>query len=847
MSVSEAENKVKASAIVQSMKFVWQSYKIMIDLVKVNYKMLDVYKTLCEEAFDFMVKYVRTKEAKKVFDVMSGQIKSCQKMEATPQEFEAIPNKIELARYEHVQKMLDLRYSIVDKALKAKFYAECYKAYDDVAYLMKRLEQDAKEMRPMPNTGKYEQKYYVYLSELVWVAGFPLHHAVALYREYNILDMKRRTLPVEDRKLLISRLVMALLATPPHAGSQLSPVQLQKNFRYMLGGETVLSDFDVEAHYNKRMTDLFMVSAIPSRDVIIKDIHRRNLMLFVFPDVSKLFNLLEGEMHTPATFAKEAGVLLEKIVETSSSLGKYTKPVLKTMGTRVIGKMSRYYKRVRLEKLKQWLPTGITDGECEKMIVECSKAGTISAIIDNSNKMLVFQADTTNNLTNRLRLADFAQGLKDAVSLIEQQTKADVLEKAKSRLYNKLVEKVETDKDEVEATVEMLQRQRKEKSEEARAKERAETGYRPEMAVAERGVYKETAKKQRKEMEKERLAKSISELTEQKKQKLKDAILKIKPKIKFGEKKLSTIPTGDITLKDLEGLKETLGKYEERTLTDYIKKEVKKSDVLIRALREEEAKKLLPEWEAQTTKMRELEAKVAEERKKDHQELVNALQNIKETKKEYENQFKDSIKTAHENKLKEHRKKLAEKYQADLLKIAKELMAEDEKRKKEEEEKQKEREKTQEEIGEDKKIKQELPGRKKMFDELPAEEVRITRAAPKKEEPKKEVPAAEEAKKILVRPAAEEEKKRKDLEKEKEVFAPGRSWRTAGKEEKKPEEKKPPVVEKKPSPEKKPVAEAKGGWRRGGEAARPAPKEEKKKETPTKAGTTGLNFRRKQS
>jgi len=869
MSVSESENKIKASPIVLSMKFVWQSYKIMIELVKLSHKMLDLYQNLCEEAFNFMATNGRTKEAKKIFDIMSGQVKAAQKMENSPEEFEGIPNRIDLTRFDHVQKLLDLRYEIVEKALNFKFYAECYKSYEDIAYLMKRLDQAAKEIRPIPNMGRYEQRYYVNLSEIVWTAGLSLHHCVALYREYNILDMKRKNLPIETRRELISKLIMSILATSPYAGSQLSPIQLQKSFRYTLGGETVLSDFDVEAHYNKKMTELFMVSAIPSRDVIIKDIHRRNLMLFATPEIYKLFELLEGEMHTPATFAKEASGILEAIVKTNPEYSRYAKNILQTMGARVIEKMGRYYKKARLEKVKLWLPAGISDSDCEKLIVECSNAGIISALIDNNSKVLIFHTDSLSNAANRLRLSEFAQGLKNTVNLIDIEISGPALENANTRLHNKLVEKIEVDREEVQKTIEMLQRQQMEKEAKLRAKERAENieHYDPAAAAILKKKHEESAKKQKKDIEKERRTKNITELTEKKKQRMKEAILKIKPKIKFNGKKLSTIDVSDITLKDLEGLKETLGKYEEKTLVDFIRKEVKQSDVLIRAFREEESKKLLPEWEAQTAKVREIEAKVAEERKKEHAELVSALSAIKSVKEIYDKKFVEERLGDYDKKYKENRKILAEKYKPELLKLAEKLMKEDEEKRKKEEEEQKEREKIQKEIGEDKNLKQE-PEHKQKYADLATGDGKIVRAV-KRAEVKKEEPAPapvpqeeqkkKEEKKIMARPHEDEKKPRMP---EKEAFAAGQSWRRGGAaaEDKKPapEPKKAEPVpqktepvhkkeEKKAAPEKKPTEE-KGGWRKGGEQPKAAPaKEEKKayKEQKKEKDTGFGGFRRK--
>ncbi len=882
MSVSESENKAKASPIVQSIKFVWQSYKIMIDLVKMNHKMLDLHKQLCEEVFDFMTTNNRVKEAKKIFDIMCGQVKSAQRMEQLPHEYEGIPNRIELGHYEHVQHMLDLRYSIVERAIKAGMYSECYRAYEDIMYLMKRLDQAAKEIRPVPNTGKYEQKYYVYLSELVWVAGFPLHHSFALYREYNILDMKRKALTVDDKKALISRLLTAILGTPPHTASQLSSAQLQKNFRYTLGGETVLADFDVEAHYNKRMTDLFMVSAVPSRDVMIKDIYRRNLMMFATPDVAKLFSLLESEVHTPATFAKEASAALDSIVAAYPNLAKYKDAVRQTIGVRVIEKMGKYYKRVRLEKMKQWLPANMSDGECEKLIVACSKAGDVSAVIDNNHKVIILNTGVNEN--NRMRLTEFTQGLKKAVDLIVRETKAEALESAKTRLFNKIVEQVSMDRSEVQSCVDMLQKQRKEKYDDARAKAREEAEARhegPVTAVVQK-KREVAAKKQRKDYEKERLSKSISELTEQKKLRLKEAILKVKPNIKFNNKKLNSIPTGDITLKDLEGLKDMLGKSEEKTLTDYIKKEVKQRDILIRALREEEEKRLLPEWEAQTAKLREQEAKIAEERKKEHSELFAALSAIKGVKAEFETKFKEAKKKEYEEKQKANKKARAEEYKPILLKLAEDMMIEEKKRKEEDEKKANEVESTKQAMAEDKELKEPPTGRYGTLGEVPEGDIHITRA--KRDDTKKpEADKKEEKKTILARPTGEEEKTKPQEAAAVEIPA-GVNWRMgraaapAATVAAAATTAAPAVIERRHEPVreaevKKPAAEeSHGGWRRGGAAPKAEPKakmevkpkveakpraevkeekkqtsppKEQKSDSPKKGADSGFSFRRK--
>jgi hypothetical protein len=844
MSVSESEIKLKASPIVQSMKFAWQSFKVMIDLVKMNYKMMGLHKTLCEEAFDFMISNNRIKEAKKIFDILASQVKIVQRMEYIPQEYESIPNKIDLARYDHVQKMLDLRFEILNKGIQGKFFAECYKMYDDIGYLIHRLDQNAKEMRQMPNIGKYEQKYYIYLSELVWVAEFHLHHAVALYREYNILDMKKKALRPEEKQAMISRLVMAILSTPPHAGSQLSPLQLQKHFRYILGGETVISDFDVEAHYNRRITELFMVSAMPSRDVIIKDIHRRNLMLFASPEIAKLFNFLEGEMHTPATFVKEASGLLSAITAKMPELKRYEKSVLKTMSARIVEKIARYYKRIRLDKLKQFLPERITDGDCEKMIVECSKAGTISATIDNNNKVLVFHTNGVHASSNRLRLTEFTKTLKKAVELIDREMLAAEIEKAKGRLHEKILTNVTEETKEINKIMTDMEEKRHEKEKAKEDKRRREQELkRDPVEIERRRQVKET---QRKDFRKDVLTKNIVELTEKKKKRLKELILRNNPKIKFQGKKLNSIDTHSITLQDLEAIKETVGKSEEETLGDIIKKEVKGNDIFVRALREEESKVLLPKWKEQTTRLYKLEVQVAEERKKEHQELTAVLNKIKSSKEQYEANLKDNIMKSYEEKVKENRKQLASKYEADLVKLANELMKVDEEEKKKRAEEEEAREKIKEDTMNNKNLNQDYESRYKDFSNVQPEDVKIQRSTKTREEMQKEAPVNNAEPRAVEKTPDEKPKDAsvvKNVGKTEEESKSGKLLRKKEDEEvPKETQQESKKWRKDPPKEDRPPA-ADSGWRK--KPSKEPAKEVKKVETEKAKKEEGTNWRRK--
>ena len=59
-----------------ALNFLWEVYKIILDIIRSNKAMLEIYNDTCRHAIDFCVKYQRKKDFTKLTDILSHHLNS---------------------------------------------------------------------------------------------------------------------------------------------------------------------------------------------------------------------------------------------------------------------------------------------------------------------------------------------------------------------------------------------------------------------------------------------------------------------------------------------------------------------------------------------------------------------------------------------------------------------------------------------------------------------------------------------------------------------------------------------------------------------------------------------------
>jgi translation initiation factor 3 subunit A len=68
--MAATQTTVENSDISDALKFLWETYKISLDLLKHNGKMLNVYQNIVKHAFDFCKQYKRKNECRRLCEAL---------------------------------------------------------------------------------------------------------------------------------------------------------------------------------------------------------------------------------------------------------------------------------------------------------------------------------------------------------------------------------------------------------------------------------------------------------------------------------------------------------------------------------------------------------------------------------------------------------------------------------------------------------------------------------------------------------------------------------------------------------------------------------------------------------
>lgn len=588
-------------------KFLWESYRQCLDLLRNNARTERLYHDIAQKAFQFCIKFQRKTEFRKLCDNLHLHLDNLKKQQIVVAQQQ---NLVNLSNPESQAMHLETRLQQLDCAITMELWQEAYKATDDI----KRF--GLMNLSKKPLKPQLMASYYQKLALVFQKANCPIFHSAALLKHFILTRELRKNVKEEDLQKLASRVVAASLAVPiPPTRPEIDKlVDTEENV--------------IENHHRNLASLLGLSTVIPNRSSLIRDLKRMNVLNYAVPELQQLYLCLEVDFE-PLTLCKKVA----SITETLSTQEHFTDlrvyiPALKDVTlVRLLKEIAQVYSSIELRRLSELCPFAdpIT---LEVIVVNAARRNDVQIRIDHRRNCLHFggvfmpQAEeiTEGPFLQSMPSSQFRQQLVNVYSVLQKARSiidTDAVKNQRNEFKKRVMLNYENNK--VEKHHEILKRQDyiEEKKEELEQKslEREENERR---LVEEQQLHKRLQEEERmkREMEDRLQMRKLQESEELKRRMALDTIETLRSteagqKILeiYNEKDLYDLKLDEIRSKQYEQLEK-----ERREQLARQQKLEKKIDHIERAKRIEEIPLLLEQYEKEKKENKEIWEKLEKER-----------------------------------------------------------------------------------------------------------------------------------------------------------------------------------------------------------------------------------------
>ncbi|XP_051506806.1 eukaryotic translation initiation factor 3 subunit A-like isoform X2 [Myxocyprinus asiaticus] len=635
-------------------KFLWESYRQCLDLLRNNSKVERLYHDIAQQAFKFCLQYTRKAEFRKLCDNLRMHLGQIQRHHNQS-------TAINLNNPESQSMHLETRLVQLDSAISMELWQEAFKAVEDIHGLF--------ALSKKPPKPQLMANYYNKVSTVFWKSGNALFHASTLHRLYHLSREMRKNLTQEEMQRMSTRVLLATLCIP------ITPERT--DIARLLDMDGII----VEKH--RRLATLLGLQSPPTRQSLINDMVRFNLLQYIVPEVKELYNWLEVDFHPLKLCGRVTKVLnwVRDQEEKESDLQQYVPHLQNNTILRLLQQVAQIYQSIEFSRLASLVPF-VDTFQLERSIVDAARHCDLQVRIDHTSRTLSFGSDLNystkedapvgpflQNMPSeqiRNQLTAMSSSLAKAIQVIKPASILQEQEEQSQQAITAYLKNARKEHQRILARRQTIE-ERKERLESLNIqREKEELEQREAELQKVRKAEEERLRQEAKEREKERIMQEHEQI---KKKTVRERLEQIK-KTELGAKAFK-----DIDIEDLEELDpdfimakqvEQLEK-EKKELQERLKNQEKKIDYFERAKRLEEIPLIKKAFEEQRIKDMELWELQEEERisnmKMEREKALEHKQRMSRMMEDKEN-FLSKIKAArsfiYEEKLKQFQERLVE-------------------------------------------------------------------------------------------------------------------------------------------------------------------------------------------
>ncbi|RLN96376.1 hypothetical protein BBJ28_00025139, partial [Nothophytophthora sp. Chile5] len=378
-----SSDRTDREVVVPWLRFMWETYRTVLDILKSNSKLEPLYKSTALQAFAFCVEYQRKIEFRRVCEILRNHLGALQKHAAAPTSQSTRQMRSwEGFTLESVERLLEVRYRQLQVATDLELFSEAFRTIDDINSIMNLVEQTPRLDLLVT--------YYEKLAQIFQVSKNHLFHAYALYKWYSLRvaglqglagAQALQELPVlvskEEQQEMATRVVLAALSIPlldfEASSSVLGDDETSS------AAPTADSALSAAARdKNSRMAALLGFATTPTRANLLEDIEAAGLLPKASTAASEIFQRVEQQEVDPLQIVKQLQPFLTTL--RGETLAKaYVDGVERLVVRRVLYQLTRVYASVTIAHLRSlFVGLDVSYEEIEALIARSRSLSTVA-------------------------------------------------------------------------------------------------------------------------------------------------------------------------------------------------------------------------------------------------------------------------------------------------------------------------------------------------------------------------------------------------------------------------------------------------------------------------------------
>lgn len=481
------------------LKFVWDSYRTILELLRNNNKLENAYCQVILQSFQFCIKYDRKSEFKRLCELLKTHLLSM-----TRAEYE---DSVNLSNSDTLQKFLDTRFQQLNTAVKLELWKESFKSIEDVHGLMKLSKRSPKPISLV--------NYYNNLSKIFQVSDDYIYSTSALQKLFQLLIQSPVITDAELKENANTYLINSL------------SIPILQSLKHTFSVQNNLIDEEFYKRKNNKLSSLLNLNEIPTRESLLNSSTLKLALNYADDKIVNLFNLLEHKFN-PLTFHTKANPILNELVD-DDKLAPYIRPLKEVIISKIISSVSKLYDSIKFDfllKISTFEDHQFNYDEFafEDLLINSKYSGLINGDIeiDDESGVVSFvdKLYTTPSSKVNSRLFDLEKALSSAISIINVEQYKLSKDALKDRLLQSANENFETEKQNILHTAELI-KAREEELRNAKLKEQDEIEKAKAIEAAKfKQSEEERIQNENEKRERERLEKAMKKIQLENKKKI---------------------------------------------------------------------------------------------------------------------------------------------------------------------------------------------------------------------------------------------------------------------------------------------------------------------------------------